>query len=161
MITWSVKLSEFHIVYESRMAIKSQYLADFMVEFTKQSESAECFGWTIYVDGSSNTKGSGAEVILEGPDGVSIEHALHFGFTASNNQAEYEALIAGLTLALEVGASSVKVCTDSQLVSSQVNGTYQARDDQMVRYLSKVQDLKQKFKDFQVVYVGREDNARA
>src|SRR5215469_11893374 len=109
-----------------------------MVEFTKQLEDEECTWWTIYVDGSSNTKGSGAGVILEGPDGVSIEHSLRFGFTTSNNQAEYEALIVGLTLALEVGASSIKVCSDSQLVSSQVNGTYQARDELMTRYLSKV-----------------------
>ncbi|MCI78084.1 gag-pol polyprotein, partial [Trifolium medium] len=49
------------------------------------------------VDGSSNLRGSGAGVVLEGPDGVLIEQTLRFDFKASNNQAEYEALIAGMT----------------------------------------------------------------
>jgi len=56
------------------------------------------------VDDSSNQLGSGAGIVLEGPDGVLIEQALHFAFRASNNQAEYEALIAGMLLAKEMGA---------------------------------------------------------
>ncbi|MCI73535.1 gag-pol polyprotein, partial [Trifolium medium] len=47
--------------------------------------------WTLSVDGAFNIKGSGAGVILEGPDGVPIEQSLRFAFKASNNQAEYEA----------------------------------------------------------------------
>lgn len=55
--------------------------------------------------------------MLEGPDGVLLEQSLHFGFKASNNQAEYEALIAGINLAREMGASELKVKSDSQLVT--------------------------------------------
>ncbi|MCI61502.1 gag-pol polyprotein, partial [Trifolium medium] len=54
------------------------------------------------VDGSSNLRGSGAGVVLKGPDGVLIEQSLRFAFKASNNQAEYEALIAGMKLAKEM-----------------------------------------------------------
>ncbi|XP_020205839.1 uncharacterized protein LOC109791001 [Cajanus cajan] len=56
---------------------------------------------TIHVDGSSNNQGIGAGIILEGPNGLSFEQSLRFAFKASNNQAEYEALLAGLRLAQE------------------------------------------------------------
>ncbi|MCI38759.1 gag-pol polyprotein, partial [Trifolium medium] len=58
--------------------------------------------WTLSVDGASNIRGSGAGVVLEGPNGVLIEQSLRFAFKASNNQAEYEALIAGMKLAKEM-----------------------------------------------------------
>ena len=59
--------------------------------------------WTLYVNGSSNNKGSGARVILKGMNGVSIEQYLQFMFKTSNNQAKYEALLASLKLAKELG----------------------------------------------------------
>jgi len=65
------------------------------------------------VDGSSNQQGSGAGVILEGSNGLLIEQALRFAFKESNNQAEYEALIAGMLLAKEMGARSLLVKSDS------------------------------------------------
>jgi len=55
--------------------------------------------WILSVDGATNSKGSGAGIILEDPQGALIEQSLHFAFRASNNQAEYEALIAGMLLA--------------------------------------------------------------
>ena len=57
----------------------------------------------LYVDGSLNSKGSGVRIILEDHNGVSIEQSLRFMFKTCNNQAEYEALIAGLRLANELG----------------------------------------------------------
>jgi len=67
-------------------------------------------------------------VILEGPNGLLIEQALKFAFKASNNQAEYKALIAGMLLAKEMGARSLLAKSDSQLVTGQVIGEYQAKD---------------------------------
>jgi len=63
--------------------------------------------WVIDVDGSSNAKGSGVGIILEGPAGLTIEQSLRFDFKTTNNQAEYEAIIAGLSLAKEMGAEEV------------------------------------------------------
>jgi len=65
--------------------------------------------WVLYVDGSSNTKGAGAVVVLEGPGEFLVEQSLRFGFKTSNNQAEYEVLIAGLELARDMGAKDI-VC---------------------------------------------------
>jgi len=67
------------------------------------------------VDGSSNKKGCGARVVLENPKAVRLEQSLRFAFRASNNQAEYEALIAGLALAEDMGAEHLIFLSDSQL----------------------------------------------
>ena len=72
--------------------------------------------WVLHIDEASNAQGSGAEFLLTNSEGVVTEHALRFGFKASNNQAEYEALIAGLKLALELGVDRLKVFSDSQLI---------------------------------------------
>ena len=55
--------------------------------------------WRLSVDGAANSQGSGACLILTSPDGIDVEYVLRFGFQASNNEAEYEAVIAGLNLA--------------------------------------------------------------
>ena len=69
--------------------------------------------WILHVDGSSNQQGSGAGIVLRGPGGTKLEYALRFEFVASNNEAEYEALIAGLNLARKVGAKHMVICSDS------------------------------------------------
>ena len=72
--------------------------------------------WMLYVDGSSNSKQCGAGVVLESPDWLKVEQSLHFNFKASNNQAEYEALIVGLNLAGDMEVKQLKCFTDSQLM---------------------------------------------
>ncbi|XP_068486598.1 uncharacterized protein [Phaseolus vulgaris] len=108
--------------------------------------------------GSSNQQGSEAGVILEGPNELLIEQALRFAFKASNNQKEYEALIAGMLLAKEMGAQSLLANNDSLLVTGQVTGEYQVKDPQMATYLGYVQVLKGSFTVFELVHVLREQN---
>ena len=93
---------------------------------------------------------------MERPNGILIEQALRFAFKASNNQAEYEALIAGMLLAKEMGPKSLIAKSDSQLLTRQVTGEYQAKDPQMAAYLQYVQILKETFIVFELVYVPRE-----
>jgi len=87
MVKWAVELSEFDIMYESQGPIKGQIFADFVVELSSETvqNAGDDFRWVLSVDGSSNQLGSGAEVILEGPNGVLIEQSLRFAFKASNN----------------------------------------------------------------------------
>jgi len=92
---------------------------------------------------------------------VLIEQSLMFAFKASNNQAEYEALIAGILLAKEMVARVLMAKSDALLVTGQVTGEFQAKDPQMVAYLEYVQELKGSFVSFEVVHVPREQNARA
>jgi len=86
---------------------------------------------------------------------------MQFAFKASNNQAEYEALIAGMLLAKEMGAKGLLAKSDSLLVIGQVTGEYQAKDPQMAAYLEYIQVLRETFEVFELVHVPREQNARA
>ncbi|XP_077249255.1 uncharacterized protein LOC143888719 [Tasmannia lanceolata] len=104
--------------------------------------------WEVYVDESSNKAGCGAGLILTGPDNFVLDYALKFGFRASNNEAEYEALIARMNLAAQTSARMLKAYCDSQLVANQIQGIYEARDEHMIKYLSKVRQLSSKFKSF-------------
>ncbi|XP_072062195.1 uncharacterized protein [Arachis hypogaea] len=79
----------------------------------------------------------------------------------SNNQAKYEALLGGLVLAREVGATRVEVCSNSQVVTSQINGTYQARDSLLQKYLDRVKKLSEEFDEITMQHVPRERNTRA
>ncbi|RDX93753.1 hypothetical protein CR513_23947, partial [Mucuna pruriens] len=84
--------------------------------------------WFLSVDGLPNRTGSGVGIVLKGPDGVLIKQSLHFEFRASNNQAEYKALLAGMKLARELEVRRLTAKSDSRLVTGQVNGEYQTRD---------------------------------
>ena len=74
------------------------------------------------MDGSSNSKGSGTRIIIENNKGIVVEISLGFSFPITNNTAEYEAFLAGLRTAQDLGAKKVTIFTDSQLVASQVTG---------------------------------------
>ena len=117
MVSWSVELLEFNIQYEPRMAIKAQALADFLAKMMDNMNSPEP-RWTLHVDGASSSKGSGAEAILKKEGEIIIELSIKFDFPVSNNQVEYEALIAGLKLAKDIGVSRLLICNDSQIVTS-------------------------------------------
>ncbi|XP_058734152.1 uncharacterized protein LOC131605870 [Vicia villosa] len=120
MLKWSLELSEFDIQYESRKALKAQALADFIAEMTSITNSPAPAEnkWTIYVDGASSSSGSGAGIILENDEGLIIEVSLVLSFTTSNNQAEYEALLAGLQLAEDVGAREDELPSDVKEASA-------------------------------------------
>jgi ribonuclease HI len=95
----------------------------------------------IYVDGSSNAKGCGAWVIIENVEGVSVEYSLKCEFPTSNNQAEYEACLAGIRVAQESGASAITICSDSQLVVSQIQVDYHAKEPMLQKYHTKVIEI--------------------
>ena len=92
----------------------------------------------LFVDGSSNRQGVGAGVLLISPDGEIIEQFIRLWFKASNNEAEYEALIVGLKLAAAVEADEVIVFCDSQLIVNQSIGEFVARDERMTAYAKAV-----------------------
>ncbi|XP_072054800.1 uncharacterized protein [Arachis hypogaea] len=135
-------------------------MADFRVEVTGDPTEEPGIRWRLHVDGASNQKSGGAGVILESPAGVVYEQSIKFEFPVSNNQAEYEALLGGLTLAREVGVTRLEVCSDSQVVTSHVNRSYQARDSLLQKYLEKVKELSSQFEEITIQHVSREKNIR-
>ena len=87
--------------------------------------------------------------------------ALRFGFKASNNEAEYEALIAGLKLAKEMKVESLDIFSDSHLVVCQINEEYQAREEKMAAYLRRAQELLRSCSSFTICQIPRSQNAEA
>ncbi|XP_020239374.1 uncharacterized protein LOC109818341 [Cajanus cajan] len=160
MMAWSVELSEFDIAFEPRGPIKSQCLVDFVNELQPMGHF-ENDQWVLRVDGSSNNQGSGAGIILEGPTGLALEQSLRFAFKASNNQAEYEALLAGLRLAREVGVQNLLCWTDSKVVSEKVNENFQVKDAQLLKYYHTFQNMCQHFDQVSVKHTPCEHNDRA
>ncbi|GKV11390.1 hypothetical protein SLEP1_g22653 [Rubroshorea leprosula] len=106
-------------------------------------------------------KGSGTGALLIGPDGYRSEHALKFNFNATNNMAEYEALLLGLQLALELKISAIQVYSDSQLVVNQTNSICEVVDPVMVKYAALVAELKCKFQKFCLSKIPRTENEQA
>ncbi|GJW44789.1 reverse transcriptase domain-containing protein [Tanacetum coccineum] len=84
--------------------------------------------WTLFTYGSSCIDGSRARLILTNPEGVEFTYAMRFRFEATNNEAEYEALIAGLRIAEQIGVKNLQANVDSRLVANQVNGSYVAKE---------------------------------
>ncbi|GJU69090.1 reverse transcriptase domain-containing protein [Tanacetum coccineum] len=111
---WSVLLGEHNISYRPRTAVKGQILADFLIEkpdtdvVLPQSEVKLQAPWILFTDASSCVDGSGAGLILTNPEGMEFIYALRFEFTATNNEAEYEALIAGLRIAARMGIRNLE-----------------------------------------------------
>jgi ribonuclease HI len=123
---WSVELMGETLAYVPRKAIKSQILADFVAEWTDTQLpppqiQAEC--WTLYFDGSVMKTGAGAGLLFVSPLGEHMQYAVRLHFPASNNMAEYEALLYGLKIAIEIGVKRLDVRGDSQLVIDQVMKT--------------------------------------
>src|SRR5690606_11588443 len=110
---------------------------------------------------SSTNKGSEAGVQLQSPTGELIRQSFSFGFPASNNEAEYESLIAGLRLAKTVKAQRLSAYCDSQLVANQFSGNYDTRNDRMNAYFKLVQSLAKEFDYFELNRVPRGENVCA
>ncbi|XP_025661221.1 uncharacterized protein [Arachis hypogaea] len=143
LIKWSIELSEFDIQYESRKTLKSQVLADFISEMTNDTQNTEV-SWSMHVDGASNKEGSGAGILLMEGNKVVAEQSLRFRFNASNNQAEYEALLAGLKLALQLQIPRKTVYCDSSLVVHQIKGEFQ----DTILSITQVPDWRTPFLDY-------------
>ncbi|KAL0403666.1 UNVERIFIED_CONTAM: Retrovirus-related Pol polyprotein from transposon gypsy [Sesamum radiatum] len=161
LVKWAVELGEYDIEYQGRTSIKAQALADFIVEFTGEQIQEEKKGWLLHVDGSSNANNGGAGILLQGPDGIEIEVATRLSFPTTNNEAEYEAMVLGLQLAIEAGVREINVCTDSQLVAMQVEGSYETREQTIVQYLKKVKELVARFDKCVIQQIPRTENGRA
>ncbi|GJU71406.1 putative ribonuclease H-like domain-containing protein [Tanacetum coccineum] len=152
-----------------RVSVKGQILVAFIVERLEEDSPDTLMEveeelpepWILFTDGSSCTDGSGAGLILINPKGIEFTYALIFRFLSTNNEAEYEALIARLRIVEQMGVKNLQANVDSQLVDNQVNGTYIAKEVDMIRYLEKVRTLTSSFKTFSIRQVHRSENKKA
>ena len=115
MALWAIELSEFDVQYRLRTVVKGQIVADFIAEYT-QSEDKGAEGhrlWSIHTDGSSNQHAGGAGVVIQTPEGDKIECMIRLDFPTTNNEAEYEALVAGLDFTKAAGVENMIMHCDS------------------------------------------------
>ncbi|KAI5352565.1 hypothetical protein L3X38_005456 [Prunus dulcis] len=118
LMKWAIELSQYDFLYRPKTAIKAQALTDFITEFTPSAKKEKMVKrpkessredetssanldmpkdmWQLRIDRGSNHKGARAVVIIITLDGTLLEQVMMMGFLASNNEAEYEALLAGL-----------------------------------------------------------------
>ncbi|XP_074363168.1 uncharacterized protein LOC141703597 [Apium graveolens] len=148
MLKWAVVLGQFDLEYCPCTTIKGHALADFILEFdskvdekaivlkepssqgnvpNKMREEFPHPWWILHIDRAVNNNGAGTEIIFVTPEGHHLMSAVHFKFYVTNNDAEYEALINGLKIALEVGVINLIARSGSELVVNQVNGGFRAR----------------------------------
>ncbi|XP_017252905.2 uncharacterized protein LOC108223256 [Daucus carota subsp. sativus] len=174
LVNWAIELSQFSLTFLPRTAVKAQVLADFVVECnfpenqttpmeTEPEAPVESNpeSWILHVDGSSTTERSGAGLILKSPDEFVIKTAISFNFAGTNNQAEYEALLAGLKLVRTLSIRNLTIYSDSQIVVWQTNGEYLAKDPILTKYQALVKSYLTLIPGFKILQVNREENAEA
>ena len=128
-------------------------MEDFLVEIQSFSTEPERFlhteeefqTWVLSRDEASNSIGAGIGVVLEAPSGLKIEEARRLNFQATNNEAEYEALIYGLELAKHLGVKLLMVRLDSKLIAKQVARRFEAKELRIKAYFDKASTLSCQF----------------
>ncbi|GKC82973.1 reverse transcriptase domain-containing protein [Tanacetum coccineum] len=118
--------------------------------FGVEEERDDTERWTLFTDEASSLKGSCADLVLIGPSDVEYTYALRLTFTSTNNEAEYEALLAGLRIARKMKIRCLKVKVDSKLMASQINRDYVASSDNMIKYLAKAKEYITDFESFSI-----------
>jgi ribonuclease HI len=139
-------------------------LVDFVSEWTEQQvpdnpKNAEV--WRMYFDGSLKLQGAGAGILFIAPGGEQLKYSFQLLFPASNNAAEYEALIHGLNIAISLGIKRLMVYGDSLVVISQINKEWDCSNDSMGKYCTTVRKLEDKFEGLEFHHVERDRNTAA
>jgi ribonuclease HI len=150
--------------FAPRKAIKSQVLADFLAEWLDTqlpTAPIQAELWTMYFDGSLMKTGAGASLLFISPLGKHVLYVIRLHFPASNNMAEYEALVNGLHIAIKLGVRRLDARGDSQLVIDQVMKNSHCRDRKMEAYYDEVRRLEDKFYGLELNHVARRYNKTA
>ena len=113
------------------------------------------------MDGVSRQTGADIGLQLKSPTGERIEQAIRLSFSASNNESEYEAILAGIEPAVIVSTDRLLIRSDLQLVVGQVNKEYESRDPRMAKYVSSVKHRLDNFSSWKLEHVTRDCNEKA
>jgi ribonuclease HI len=159
---WACELGAHDIEFQPRTAIKTQALVNFVSEWTEHEvpESLEVTEiWKMYFNGSLRLQGARVGILFIAPGGEQLKYALQLLFPASNNAAEYEALVHGLSIEVSLDIKKLMVYGDSLVVISQVNKDWDCSTDSMGKYCAAVRKLEDKFNGLEFHHVERDRNA--
>ncbi|XP_074300127.1 uncharacterized protein LOC141631342 [Silene latifolia] len=168
-------LKQYDLVFVPQKAVKGQAIADFFVDHPVPAEwkisddlpGEEIFyvdilpSWQMYFDGAARQDGAGAGVVF-----VTLQnHLMPYAFTltqlCTNNMAEYQALILGLQMAIEIGVRDMDIYGDSKLVVNQVLGEYEVKKEDLIPYHQRALQLLNQLDDIYVGHVPRSANKLA
>ena len=134
MVQWAVELSQFYIEYMLKTTIKVQALADFIVEFTLPDLDQEAKYWTAFSDGLSVIGLEGVGVIMTLLENDILIYGVQLQFLATNNEAEYEVVLANLRVARALGFKNLRLKSDSKLIIGQITNEYEAKEERIKKY---------------------------
>ncbi|XP_076932819.1 uncharacterized protein LOC143598499 [Bidens hawaiensis] len=132
-----------------------------LIEQQPQAPPEQGQVWSLFTDGASSSEGSGVGLRLVNPEGHEFTYAIKLDFKSTNNEAEYEAFLAGLQIAKKLGVKHLEARVDTMLIAGQINGTYEAKNDFMAFYLSQARALIRQFSSFNIVHIKRSENKSA
>jgi ribonuclease HI len=167
---WETKLSEHTIDFGKRPAIKLQVLADFVVDWTSPSNIAGDEELVpileIRCNGAWGHKGAGVAAIVTSPAGVKLRYAARLDYSdpsdrCTNNTTEYEALLLGLRKVQALGASNFLVKCDTEVIKDHVEKESEAKEPELVKYLSEVRKMERHFRGFTIEHLPRKRNGEA
>ncbi|KAL4028108.1 hypothetical protein IC575_011301 [Cucumis melo] len=172
---WAVILQQYDIVYISQKAIKGQALADFLANHPIRSDWKLCKDlpddevfftemvepWTMYFDGAPRRSGAGAGIVLISPEKHMLPYSFALAELCSNNVAEYQALIIGLQMALEIRVSFIEIYGDSKLIINQLSLQYDVKHEDLKPYFTYARQLMERFDSVMLENVPRTENKRA
>ncbi|XP_059669137.1 uncharacterized protein LOC132314276 [Cornus florida] len=169
---WALALMEFNLAYVPQKAIKGRALADFLANHPSPEIESQVFDeldsasifmtpWILMFDGSSTSEGSGASIVIISPTGNQTSLSFFLDFRCSNNQAEYEALIIGLEILLEMAVRGVHIVGDSSLVINQISEDFRCLNWQLRPFHSLAAQLVNQFHSVTLEYRPRAMNKMA
>ena len=171
---WCMILSEFKVKFVPQKEVKGQVLADFLAahpvldngELSEDFPDEEVFNietssWQLYFDGAARKLGAGAGVVFITPFGGLIPYSFSLLSLCSNNMAEYEALIIGLEIALEMHIDSLQVFGDSQLIIKLINDQYAIKNVNLIPYHQRAKYLMSQFQEIHIDHIPRSENDKA
>ncbi|CAJ2672886.1 unnamed protein product [Trifolium pratense] len=146
------------------LAIKGQIVADFIVDHSAIESPQNYIAlepWTLYFDGSRHQHGTGIGILIISPQKIPTKFKYRINGICSNNEAEYEALIAGLEILLSLGARDIKIKGDSELVLKQLTKEYKCIKEHLIRYFVIANALLKRFDSIDIEHVPRIENQEA
>jgi len=158
---WALALTEYSLTYQSLKSIKGQIVADFIVDHSIMeplSSVVDNQPWKLYFDGSSHKNGTGIGIMIISPKNIPTKFKFRLNQFCSNNEAEYEALITGLEILLELGAKYVEIKGDSELVLKQLTKQYKCAKENLIMYFIAANALIKRFTHVKIQHIPRIEN---
>ncbi|KAK2372816.1 hypothetical protein QL285_073909 [Trifolium repens] len=161
---WALALTEYSLTYKPLRAVKGQIVADFITDHSMIEvpvNYVEPEPWMLYFDGSRHKHDTGIGILIISPLSIPTKFKYKINGSCSNNEAEYEALIAGLEILLDLGARHIKIRGDFELVVKQLTKVYKCIQKHLMKYFVIAFSLLRQFESCDIQHVPRIENQEA